>query len=146
MIAKTNLIFGGNRKTLVLLFCVSAIVFVSGTDFGQAHNNPTFREDLLQTISVDAGAASSSEVFAIEWPQKTVQLIWRVIGTDEAAPVTLLLQQNGENLAEIVSPETATDRYQGEGFMLSTMAAEKALSIQLYAKVLDRSKDKDGEK
>lgn len=121
------------------LLSVVAALIVSNVVL--AHNNPTFREDLLQTIAVDPSAAPNSEVFRIEYPDMTVQLIWRVVGIDESAPVTLNLLQDGESVAEFVSPEGATNRFEGDGFSLSVDTGETAFTVELYAKVLDRSKE-----
>lgn len=125
------------RATVWLLSLVAALI---ASNVILAHNNPTFREDLLQTIAVDPSAAPNSEVFSIEWPDMTVQLIWRVVGIDESSPVTLNLLQDGDSVAEFVSPEGATNRFEGEGFSLAVDAGETAFSVELYAKVLDRSK------
>ncbi len=125
------------------LSSIVAVAMLSMATMVDAHNNPEFREDLLQTIMVDPMASPNSEAFSIEWPEKTVQLIWRVVGVDESVSITLNLLQDGESVAEFASPEGATNRFEGEGFSLTASDADKAFSVELYAKVLDRSKDKN---
>jgi len=106
-----------------------------------AHNNPTFREDLLGTIVVDPAATPNSSDFTITWSdKKTVQLIWKIVDADDNdASATLTLSQQGDVVAEITGPEATTDRFEGEGFSLTVANAKAPFSVELYGKVLDRN-------
>jgi len=129
------------RSAPLLPGIVATIALLLVSTLTAAHNNPTFREDLLQTIVVDPTATPNSSEFAITWSdKKTVQLIWKIVDADDNdVSATLTLSQQGEVVAEITGPEATTDRFEGEGFSLTVAKAEAPFSVELYGKVLDRS-------
>ena len=108
------------------------------------HNNPTFREDLLLTVPVSAEPVAGdgkahSEPFSLDWPKKTVQLIWRVV-EPEAAQVNFSVTQDGTPVAEQLGHEATSERLQGDGFTVTDVSGAGAdFTLEIYAKVLDRS-------
>jgi hypothetical protein len=110
-----------------------------------AHNNPTFREDLLMTIDISAEPIEGnvySQPFSLTWPKKTVQLIWRVIAEKPQA-VTFAVAQNGTVELENLQHDDASKRMQGDGLtIVNVTGAQTAFKLEVYAKVLDRSLQK----
>ncbi|RAH96747.1 hypothetical protein DLJ53_31275 [Acuticoccus sediminis] len=114
----------------------------------QAHNNPSFREDLIATVPVTCGAdgCQDSAAFALTWEPKTVQLIWRVEG-DPGAKAHFAVAQDGKTLAETVADGDATGRFEGKGIQIVGAAGFDAnFTVKVYAKVLDRSAAAEGGK
>ena len=108
-----------------------------------SHNNPTFREDLLLTLDVNAEATDGqafSTPFSVSWDKKTVQLIWRIESPQQDA-ITFSVAQNGEIVLENIQHDALSKRIEGEGFtIVNVTGAETPFKLMLYAKVLDRSK------
>lgn len=111
---------------------------------GLAHNNPTFREDLLITVAVDASAGGvdgmASETFSLDWPKKTVQLIWR-IKADAPADASFDVSQHGETVLRGLTDGTLSNRLQGNGFAITGVKADRSFLVEIYAKVLDRREE-----
>lgn len=126
-----------------LRHCVTAGLLLLAA-LAQAHNNPTFREDLLLSIVVNAApndVGAHSEPFSLAWEKKTVQLIWRV--KDGPSEVRFSIAQNGAEAATDLSHEALSPRLKGDGFtVVNVSGAEVPFTLEIYAKVLDRSKKK----
>lgn len=126
----------------VLLSALSSIVLLLSVGIASAHNNPTFREDLLATIEVAAptdGESAASDVFSLSWPKKTVQLIWRVVA-DQPSSITFDVSQKGEVVVEQLSHDASSKRLEGDDFSITGVKASAPFQIEIYAKVLDRKK------
>src|SRR4051794_33621400 len=67
-----------------------------------AHNNPQFTETLLQTVSVKVPATgaelASSEPFQLEFPPRTIEMIWKVEG-EKADAVSFSVEADGKTVA-----------------------------------------------
>jgi hypothetical protein len=83
-----------------------------------------------------------SQPFSLTWPKKTVQLIWRVIAEKPQA-VTFAVAQNGTVELENLQHDDASKRMQGDGLtIVNVTGAQTAFKLEVYAKVLDRSLQK----
>ena len=123
----------------VLTSVMLLLTFVSGAS---AHNNPTFREDLLATIEIAAVAADDgtySRAISLSWPKKTVQLVWHVIG-DGNEKVRFSVSQDGKEVLSDVGHGDRTTRLKGDGIVITAIdGASAPLKITVSARVIDRS-------
>ena len=119
-----------------------AIILTMVAASSYAHNNPTFREDVLLTVEVDntAGADNShSKPFALQWPKKTVQLVWEIEGDNADAIRFSVLQQGEEVLTDVASGDRTT-RLKGDGIVITNVTGATApFTMKVLARVLDRS-------
>jgi len=132
-----------NKIFKFLALAILPLALVSET---VAHNNPTFREDLLVTIDVHGEPAddgSFSEAFSLEWPKKTVQLVWYVAGGD-AEKIRFSVSQNAKEMLADVAHGDRTTRLTGSGLTISAVSgANGPFQLAVHARVLDRSIKKD---
>lgn len=128
-----NLIF----RVLLIAFLPLALIAETS-----AHNNPTFREDLLLTIDVDNEPTADglySESFSLEWPKKTVQLIWRVSGAD-AEKIRFSVSQDSKEIFANIAHDDRTGRLKGDGIAVTGVSESSGpFTISVHARVLDRS-------
>ncbi len=119
-----------------------AIILMMLASLSFAHNNPTFREDVLLTLEVannvgDDGTHSKS--FALEWPKKTVQLVWEIEGDSADAIRFSVVQQGKEVLTDVASGDRTT-RLKGDGLVITKVTGASApFEMKVLARVLDRS-------
>jgi len=136
----------GRRPTLGLLAAATVVGVWAGA--GLAHNNPDFKEVLLTTVEVaatpDAEGAHSAPFAIAEWPPKTIEFVWRVQGA-EAADVTFAVARAGEVVAEGLTDEARSNRFDGEEMTIVDVAGASApFTLEVYANVIDRSSSESG--
>lgn len=109
-----------------------------------AHNNPTFREEQILTVAVTpspGGDGSNSKPFSVQWPDKTVQLIWRVRDIPPES-VRFAVTQNAQEVLTDVGHGSATKRLKGDGIAITrVVGATQEFQIEIFAKILDRHVD-----
>ncbi len=107
-----------------------------------AHNNPTFREDLLLTVQVSAqadGSGAYSQPFSVVWPDNTVQLIWRVRNV-ESEPVRFSVRQDAAQVLSDLGHQSLSARIKGDGIVITNVVgAAGEFQLDIVAKVLDRN-------
>lgn len=108
-----------------------------------AHNNPSFREDLLLSIDIAESGEDGvySQPFSLDWEKKTVQLIWRT--EPQQANLMFAIEQDGEVVLDDVSHDQATARLKGDNYRIVNVdGAQGEFVLKVFAKVLDRSAKK----
>lgn len=110
-----------------------------------AHNNPSFREELLHTVDVSAGplaenGAAHTEPFTLSPPKGSVELVWRVDSPARDA-ITFALARGGEVVASDLRDGAVSKLQRGDGFAIVDVAgAEAPFTVRVYANVIDRSR------
>jgi hypothetical protein len=104
-----------------------------------AHNNPQFKETLIQTVAVEAPAAAetaSSQPFELSYPPRTAELVWKVSG-DKADAVRFAVEADGRTVAADVRHGQVTHRVKAGQFRLVDIkGASFPLKVEVFANVI----------
>jgi len=107
-----------------------------------AHNNPQFTETLLQTVSVEVPATgaelASSEPFQLEFPPRTIEMIWKVEG-EKADAVSFSVEADGKTVATDVHHGKVTPRIKaGQYRLVDIKGVSTPLKIGVFANVMEK--------
>jgi hypothetical protein len=108
-----------------------------------AHNNPSFKEVRLLVLEVAKAPVEDdaySEPFTLDLPKKTVELIWRVPGTD-VGDIRFSVARDGEMVAEDLASGDTSNIMKGGGYrIVAVKGARGPFELQVFANVIDRSR------
>ena len=116
----------------------------------RAHNNPSFREELLHTLDVSdrplaagdgAAPAANTAPFVLSPPRRSVELVWRVDAPAAKDAISFALAQGGKVVAEGLRDGAVSKLLRGDGFaIVDVTGAEGPFTVRIYANVIDRSR------
>jgi hypothetical protein len=127
------------RRTLL-----TALAFAAGVSAlpAAAHNNPSFKEVHLLTLEVAKAPVEGdaySKPFALELPKKTIELIWRVAGSD-ADGIRFSVAKDGVVVADDLASGDTSNILKGNGYrIVAVEGADGPFELQVFANVIDRS-------
>lgn len=119
------------------LFLIAALM----TSWGHAHNNPTFKEQILMSVNVNVDAASkklTSLPFELKLPDETVQLRWRIQTRDGADKITFGVRQGKADLLSGISTDGLTNVVSGPEMIVTNVAGtDRPFTVEIVAKIIN---------
>lgn len=103
----------------------------------RAHNNPTFKEELILTIEVQPKPLGDdgrhSQTFALDLPKGTIELIWRLA---EGKAEAFSIARGGEVVLAGITPGKNTSLVRGADLaVVQVKGAEGPLKLAVYANI-----------
>lgn len=116
------------------------LALAAAAGLAEAHNNPSFAEVLLKTVAIDAGASgrNASEPFTLELPERSAELVWKVVG-DDGGQVRFSLSVDGETVGSDLQSGARSRLFRSKTFTVVDVKSDRPVTIEVYASVLQKA-------